>query len=390
MESPATLQERVQSLRLPDKAASVQPFPIVPWAGCFLFALLAGAFGYLAFSAPPRLATGPVAEAKAATSSAAAGAVPSAPKPGPGGVILESKGYVVPVHQIQVSPKVSGTIMEVFFEEGQHVKVGHVLAKLEEVEYQYDYDKLVGQTLAAKHRLEELVRYRDLETRQAKADLDDATAQLDAAERDYNRNRDLRPSRAVAERDVEQTDRDFRSMQARVVRSKLALEMWIKGPRDEKIAAAKGEYEQNVADRDKAKFRLDNCTVLAPASGIILTKKAEQGNQVNPAAFSNGLAASLCDMADLCDMEIDLAIAERDIGRVFKGQKAKIVSEAFPDRPYEGEVSRIMPQADRAKGAVPVRVKIVIPREEEGQYLRPDMGAIVTFYAKMDVPSAKK
>ena len=52
MESSATLQERVQSLRLPDRAASVQPFPIVPWAGCFLFALLAGVLGYLAFSAP--------------------------------------------------------------------------------------------------------------------------------------------------------------------------------------------------------------------------------------------------------------------------------------------------------------------------------------------------
>ena len=388
MESSATLKERVQSLRLPDRAASVQPFPIVPWACCFLCALLAGGFGYLAFSAPARPAAGPVADAKSTTANAT-GAT-TAPKPAPGGVILESKGYVVPVHQIQVSPKVSGTIMEVFFEEGQQVKVGHILAKLETVEYQYDYDKLVGQTLAAKHRYEEIVRYRDLETMQAKADLDDATAQLDAAERDYNRNRDLRPSRAVAERDVEQTDRDFRSMQARVVRSKLAYEMWIKGPRDEKIASAKAEYEQNVADRDKAKFRLDNCTVLAPASGIILTKKAEQGNQVNPAAFSNGLAASLCDMADLCDMEVDLAIAERDIGRVFKGQKAKVVAEAFPDRPYEGEVSRIMPQADRAKGAVPVRVKLVIPRAEEGQYLRPDMGAIVTFYAKTDLPSAKK
>ncbi|HEX3315647.1 MAG TPA: efflux RND transporter periplasmic adaptor subunit [Gemmataceae bacterium] len=388
MESSATLKERVQSLRLPDRAASVQPFPILPWACCFLFALLAGGFGYLAFSAPSRPTAVAVADAKSATSNSA-GAT-HAPKPAPGGVILESKGYVVPVHQIQVSPKVSGTIMEVFFEEGQQVKVGHVLAKLETVEYQYDYDKLVGQTQSALHRYEELVRFRDLETKQAKADLDDANAQLDAAERDYNRNRELRPSRAVAERDVEQSDRDYRSMKARVVRSKLAYEMWIKGPRDEKIAAAKGEYQQNVADRDKAKFRLDNCTVLAPASGIILTKKAEQGNQVNPAAFSNGLAASLCDMADLCDMEVDLAIAERDIGRVFKGQKAKVVSEAFPDRPYEGEVSRIMPQADRAKGAVPVRVKLVIPRAEEGQYLRPDMGAIVTFYAKTDVPSAKK
>src|SRR5262249_8388070 len=156
-----------------------------------------------------------------------------------------------------------------------------------------------------------------------KADLDDMLAQLDAAEREYKRNRDLQPTRAVSPKDIEQADRDYRSMQARVLRAKIAYEMWQKGPRDEKIATAKSEDEQNVADRDTAKSRLDTCTVPAPASGTILTKKAEKGNQVNPAAFSNGLAASLCDMADLTDMEVDLAIAERDIGRVFKGQKAK-------------------------------------------------------------------
>ena len=54
-------------------------------------------------------------------------------------------------------------------------------------------------------------------------------------------------------------------------------------------------------------------------------------------------------------------------------------AEAYPDRIYEGVVSRLMPIADRAKGAVPVRVKVTIPAEEEGVYLKPEMGAIVSF-----------
>jgi hypothetical protein len=41
-----------------------------------------------------------------------------------------------------------------------------------------------------------------------------------------------------------------------------------------------------------------------------------------------------------------------------------------------------MPTADRAKGSISVRVKIDIPRAEAGQYLRPEMGALVTFYNK--------
>jgi hypothetical protein len=41
-----------------------------------------------------------------------------------------------------------------------------------------------------------------------------------------------------------------------------------------------------------------------------------------------------------------------------------------------------MPIADRAKGAVPVRVKLTVPLEEEGVYLKPEMGAVVSFLKK--------
>src|ERR1700722_15740376 len=94
-------------------------------------------------------------------------------------------------------------------------------------------------------------------------------------------------------------------------------------------------------------------------------------------------------MADLLDMEVDLSIAERDLAKTFKGQEFRIRAEAFPNRIYPGYVSRIMPTGDRSKGAVPVRVKILFPAQDakgekmepdrQGEYLRPEMGAIVTF-----------
>ena len=91
-------------------------------------------------------------------------------------------------------------------------------------------------------------------------------------------------------------------------------------------------------------------------------------------------SVSLCELADLSDLEVDLTIQERDVSRVFKGQRCKVRAEAYPDRVYTGVVSRLMPIADRSKGAIPVRVKLSVPREEEGVYLKPEMGAIVTFY----------
>ncbi|MCU0979022.1 MAG: efflux RND transporter periplasmic adaptor subunit, partial [Pirellulaceae bacterium] len=97
----------------------------------------------------------------------------------------------------------------------------------------------------------------------------------------------------------------------------------------------------------------------------------------NPIAFNGSF--SLCDMADLSDLEVELFIQERDIARVFAGQHCKVRAEAYPDRTYDGLVSRLMPIADRAKGAVPVRVKLTVPADEEGVYLKPEMGAVVTF-----------
>ncbi|MFO0880463.1 MAG: ABC transporter ATP-binding protein [Gemmataceae bacterium] len=93
-------------------------------------------------------------------------------------------------------------------------------------------------------------------------------------------------------------------------------------------------------------------------TGAILSKKAELGNIVNPSAFSSGISASLCEMADLTRLEIDLSIQERDIASVKVGQPCLIMPEAYKsDREflarhpqgYYGDVSRLMPTADRAK-----------------------------------------
>ena len=81
------------------------------------------------------------------------------------------------------------------------------------------------------------------------------------------------------------------------------------------------------------------------------------------------------------------SIQERDIAKVFVGQKCRIRPDAYPDHVYDGVVSRMMPIADRAKGAVSVRVKVEIPKKEEeeqkkGRWLKPEMGVIVSFLKK--------
>jgi multidrug resistance efflux pump len=386
------LSDRVRSLRLSEttEESGGRRMAWLPWTLCAILALVVG---YLALDsmAPvdeetlkqaveERLA---LMEKEGNAPSGSSMSLSSAKASASGEVAHTSKGYVTPVHTIQVSPQVTAKIMELTFDEGKQVKAGDVLAVLEKTEFQSYYDNAFAKMNAAEARWQMLWKYREAEVKQALADLEDSRAQLIQLKAKSDRTEQLWRQKSASQEDYEQAYFAYVSRRSITERLDLAYKLLMVGPRDSQIAAAKADFEQCKADVVKAKWQLDNTIVVAPVTGTILAKRAEVGNLVNPAAFANnGLPAGICDLADLADQEVDLSISELDIAKIFKGQYCKVVAEAYPERGYEGFVSRIMPTGDRAKASVSVRVKIAIPREEAGQYLRPDMGARVTFYNK--------
>jgi multidrug resistance efflux pump len=380
--NPLSLTDRVRSLRLPDRPARRGGGGVLPWILCVLLAGSTGYFAWVAYGEGVELADGkaPAGKDDPIKGEANKGKVNKSSS----GIATVSKGYLVPISLIQVSPKVGGMVVKLNIQEGMYVRKDFVLAQLEEVEFKSDYDRVKAQAEQARFRWQELWKYRTDEIRQAQAELDDTKAQRDQLFREYKRSADLRNTGGVSPKEFEQAEFSYKSMDHRMEKLRLTLELLKKGPRDERIDCAKAEMDQWNAEAAKAKWKYDNCTVKAPVAGIILSKKAEEGNMVNPSAFSNGLSASLCEMADLYEMEVDLRIPERDIAKVFEGQECKVQAEAFMDRVYQGKVSRIMPMADRGNGSVPTRVKIDIPRDRErqGEYLRPEMGAVVTFFER--------
>lgn len=404
------LSERVRSLRLSEtSAAGSGPWRAwIPWAICVFLFCAAGVFALEALSPIDddlikKLAQERGLNVGKGTSESSAGKLVL---PGSAGassstvdIALESKGYIVAFKLIQVSPKITGTVFELNIEEGKEVAEGFLLAKLEDVEYKSDLDHTVAALASAKGRLEELRKYRDKEISQTYHDLQDTESQRDQAKEKLDRAENLKKREAVSKEDYEAAKFGYDSLEARTKRLKLAYELMRKGPRDEKINTAEADIAQAQADFDKADWRWKNTKVKAPIKGIILSKKTEEGNIVNPSAFSNGLSASLCEMADLHKLEVDLSIAERDISKVFKDQECRIRAEAFPGRIYRGFVSRIMPMADRSKAAVPVRVWVQfpaqdqkgqpLPLEKQGEFLRPDMGAIVTFLNRKATDTSK-
>jgi multidrug resistance efflux pump len=373
--TPAPLSERVRSLRLPKGSPRGGPRAgWVPWAICSVFATSTAVLGYMLWSRQPADPEKPPA---GGTETQSASAAASAPTASSGNVALDSKGYIMPVRQILVSPKISGMIVKSHILEGKHVKKGEVLAKLEDDDYQADFHRALATLELAQHRLSEIETSRPKEIGAAEAELSEARAQLVQLKSDYERTKNLFENKQVlTKQDFELAESKYLAQEQRVRRLEYAVSL-MESSRAKRIAAARAEVSQAEAERAKAKWRLDNCVICAPITGTILKKNAEEGNVVNPIAFNGSF--SLCELADLSDLEVEVTIQERDIAKVYAGQKCRVRAEAYPDRVYQGAVSRLMPIADRAKGAIPVRVKIDVPPEEEGVYLKPEMGAIVSF-----------
>lgn len=368
---PTTLGDRVQSLRLPPRA-DAGPGKL-PWVLCAVLLASTLTFGFQAFR------KGSDSDAAARSSSPGA----DGKKADSGDVVLQAKGYIIPAHQIQVSPQVGGKIEKLYITEGQRVKKGEVLAEIEEVDYKTDYDRALFKHTSAQENYDLLKANLPNEIKKAEHDLAESRADFIQVQDSFKRAERL-PRSTQSDEELMRVRGQYNMADARHKRKREELILAQFGFR--RVAVARAEASAARADLEKAKWKLDNCKVRAPVSGIILTKKAEEGNLVNPVAFN--VSANLCDMADLSDLEVDLTIQERDIAHVFVGQNCTVMPEAFQSNEkflrrhpggYVGKVTRLMPIADRAKGAIPVRVGLKVPRDEEGVYLKPDMGVIVSF-----------
>lgn len=398
------LVHRVQQLRLDNqvgagaKAARGGGASWLPWVLCALLAFAWAGYAIRGYrNAPPAPAGEPAAPAAATTasmtSSTAAAVVP-------GTIQLEVKGYLVPAQQIAVSPiDVGGRVVELNVVEGKLFKKGDVLARLEDTAYkaqvaeaQASLASAVKRLDATKMRLHALLpeSVRQVEKIQVEAELREAEAQRDRVQDQVDRLTRLGGG-AASEQELRQSRFDLLGAAARVGRLKASLEILNEGPRKEQVAAAEAdvraaEAEVKVGEARlvQAQWRLSNCVITAPIDGTVLTKRAELGNLVNPMAFSASTSGggAVCDMANLADLEVDLEIPERDIGKVVVGQRCRIKADAYADRVYAGRLDRIMPIANRAKSIVNVRVKITLPAGEvPGTYLKPEMGAVVSFLA---------
>ena len=247
--------------------------------------------------------------------------------PAQANAVLTASGYVVARRKAAVASKGTGTLVYLGVEEGDRVKKGQVIARLEDADVS-----------ASLQRAKENLRV-------AEADLKDAKQSLE-------RSRILLKEGIIAQAEFDAAEARYN----RVVAS---------------IDAAKSAVKE-------AEVAVDNTRIVAPFDGTVLKKNADVGEIVAPLAGAASSRAAVVTIADMNSLEVEADVSEANITRVASGQSCEIRLDAYPEQSYRGAVSKIVPTADRAKATVLVKIKF----KNYDQRVLPEMGAKITFLSK--------
>jgi RND family efflux transporter MFP subunit len=247
--------------------------------------------------------------------------------PSQANAVLTASGYVVAQRKAAVASKATGRLEYLSVVEGDRVKRGQVLARIEDT----DMKASLAQARA------------NLQVNEA--DLKDATQWLD-------RQKKLLQSGVSMQSDYD---------------------------------AAEARYQRVLASIDMAKatvvgaqVALENTLIRAPFDGTVLTKNADVGEMVAPMAASASSKSAVVTIADMGSLQVEADVSESNIERIVPDQPCEITLDAYPAVRYQGYVAKVVPTADRAKATVMVKVGF---KSYDSKVL-PEMSAKVLFLTK--------
>ena len=303
-----------------------------------------------------------------------------------GPVVLNAAGYIVAHHKIEVASKVPGRVSWIGVEKGDQVSKGDVLVRLEDDEFRARLQQSQGNLAALQARLAELeAGSRPQEVQRAEANLEEARADLALAKLDLDRARELSEAGVISRQDFDNARTQYEAREARVNALDRSLELLRIGPRKEEIDAVRGQVRQAQGQLAYDRTLLDSTLIRAPVTGAILERNVEVGEFVTTGFVGErGAKGYVVSLADLNDLQVELDISQDDFAKLRMGHRAKVTTDAFRDREYDGELVEISPEADRQKATVQVKVQVLEPDE----LLRPEMNANVAFLADETAPKS--
>ena len=271
---------------------------------------------------------------------------------------LQFSARVATTSRVSVGATLTGRVADVAVREGDAVRQGDVLLRLETDEAQAALAQAQANAQQAQARLAGL---RGAGRTQAQAQLAQADATLRAAERELARTQQLVASGFISEARLDDARRAVAV--ARAQRDGAGAQAQAVGERGAELAQAEAQLQQARAAVQAAQARLAQTVVHAPTDGRVLLRKVEPGQIVQP-------GSALLSLALAGPTELVAQVDERFLDQLQPGQAASVVADAFPAQPFAAQLRSLAPAVDAQRGSVEVKLA---PRQAPPDFLREDM-----------------
>jgi RND family efflux transporter MFP subunit len=271
---------------------------------------------------------------------------------------------------ITVSSLIAGRIEELSVHEGIAVKKGQLIATLYKIDLENELKKAQADSAIKEANLRKLESgYRPEEIAQAKSEYDRTVAMEEVKKQVFERSKSLVESGAISKEQSEKDESEYKVARANSQIANENYNLLKSGYRKEDIELARAEFERANSLKSLAESQLAYTEIKSPADGKILEVFVSQGS------FVPLEKPKIVSIYDPTQIQIRVDVRQSDLAKVKLGQKAKVTIDAQKDKPYEGSVIRIDPQANLAKDTIQVKIRIINPDE----YLHPEMTAAVNF-----------
>jgi HlyD family secretion protein len=282
----------------------------------------------------------------------------------------------IEAHESVVSFKVQGRIIELPVQEGQNVKQGDLLARLDNDDYrqQVSVDKATVGTREAELELA-VAGSRVQEIQAAKQTLIDARADMELKRSEFRRRQALFAEQGVSREDLDNAASNLKRAQATYERSKQTYDQIVEGTRKEEIAVRRANLAFSREALQMSRVKLAYTVLSAPVSGVVLVRQAELGEVVSA-------GTPVVTIADVDHLWMRGYLNETDLAHVKWGQSATVRTDTYPEKAYQGRVSFISSQAEFTpksvethKERVTLVYRIKIDLDNPNHELKPGMPA---------------
>jgi membrane fusion protein YbhG len=278
--------------------------------------------------------------------------------------------------EVDVGFKISGRIVSRFFEEGDWVDQGKVLAKLDDEDVRNRLEVARATLMSAQARLSKLLAgSRPEEIREAEAAVNQAKSDLENKRAHYERMKPLFERGVIPRDTLDNAEAAFKIAKAAFERAMETYLLVKEGPRKEDVDDARAQVEQTKASVKLSETQLSYTILYSPISGVVLVKSGEIGEVVNP-------GTSIVTLADIENVWLKAYIPETDLSKIKWGQEVLVTTDLRPKKEYKGKISFISSQAEftpksiqteKERVTLVYRIKVDIPNRD--RELKPGMPA---------------